>query len=549
MQSATPASEAETETPLASASPGGDARRGDWRRAALGWAACGLLAALAYRDVLWAQPARALSGELEDWFFVPSSSFAPVVVSMSLWLLYRRLPRLGMLVRRPGARFPGALLLGAGVGVYLWAIYTGSSALLVPSLILNAFGAAWLWGGAEAVRSVRLPVLFLVFAMPLPGTLLNQVIFALQLGTTELAGAMLYALGVPHVVSGERILRPEHTFSVIEACSGLRSIEILTLVAILMTDLFRRTGLHAWLVVLAAAPVAFVMNGLRATLLILNPHSEIAAIHTLQGIAILVGGLVVLFLLDGFLGWLERRRGSGVPGSPARGRPRGEPDPGPPLTRGAAAVAGVLVACAAASLWGPRWEPPHQPYLSLDSRFKLEIGGVRTAELDTDRLFLGSATFREHFTLRYSSQRGHEVVLFFGLGSPFQPGRSALSPKTALPGSGWIVEERSSVVLEPDGRVVEASVLRSGGSRVLSYHWTEGASAWPIEALREFLALDSSPFTNRQGVRVVRIGAALVGSAPHGKQQVEEKLVSFYHLLRPLLDELEKDLSDGRTRA
>ena len=172
---------------------------------------------------------------------------------------------------------------------------------------------------------------------------------------------------------------------------------------------------------------------------------------------------------------------------------------------------------------------------------------MRTAELDTDQLFLGSATFREHFTLRYSPQRGHEVVLFFGLGSPSQPGRSALSPKTALPGSGWIVEDRFSTALEPDGRVVEASVLRAGGSRVLSYHWTEGAAAWPVEALRDFLALDRSPFTSRQGMRIVRIGAAMVGSAPQGKQQAEGKLVSFYHLLRPLLDELEKDLSNGRS--
>lgn len=512
-------------------------RTGAWR-AALGWLACGTLAALAYRDLLWVQPERALPEELEQWFFVPSTSMAPVVVVLSLWLLYRRLPALRALPPRGGSRATGGALLAAGLASYLWATYTGASDLLVPSLMLNLLACAWLWRGPAGLRSVLLPVLFLVFAMPLPAPLLSQLVFRLQLGTTEVAGSILYALGVPHMVAGERIVRPENTFSVIEACSGLRSMETLTIVSILMVDLFRRRGLHACLVVLAAPPVAFLLNGLRAVLLILNPHSEIATVHNLQGIAILLGGVMLLFALDGLLEWGERRRGprpAPRASEAAPGRPWGGL-PGAPL------VAGVLAACLAASLWLPRWEDPGQPALNLESRFARGLGGsLRTARLETDRLFLGSASFRESFTLRYSPHQGDPVVLFFGLGWRPQRGRS-LSPKTGLPGSGWIVEEEYPVTLEPGARQARAMVLRSGSQRVLSYHWTEGALAWPVEALRAFLALDRSPFRRREEIRVVRIGTALMGAVPVGKKAAQETLVSFYHLLRPLLDGLEADL-------
>ena len=508
--------------------------------ALLAWGACALLAALAYRELLWVQPERSLPEELEEWFFVPSSSFSPVVVLLSLWLLYRRMPQLRAGLARPGSWLPGAALLAAGTGVYLWATYTGATDLLVPSLMLNASGCAWLWGGSAALRILRLPILILVFAMSLPGPLLNQVVYALQVGTTEVSGAILYALGVPHAVSGERILRPENTFSVIESCSGLRSIETLTIVAILMMDLFRRQGLHAWVVVLAAPPVAFLMNGLRAVALILNPHSEIVTIHNLQGIVILLGGLIGLFLLDGWIEWLQRRR-------PGAALPVHEPS-GPPVTRaparGAWALAAALAACLAASLLLPRWQPDSGSTLGLASRFSVGLGGLRTVELETDRLFLGSTTFREHFTLRYSPRRGDEVDFFLGLGSRATPGRSALSPKTALPGSGWIVEEKFPVRLEPDGRVALGAVLRSGGNRVLSYHWWEGSRGWPLETLRAFLGLDRSPFRSLRPVRVARIDVAVVGSVSTGKRQAEKKLVSFYELLRPLLDDLASDLAE-----
>ena len=52
--------------------------------------------------------------------------------------------------------------------------------------------------------------------------------------------------------------------------------------------------MSAPLLLLAAPPVAFMMNGFRALTLIFNPHSDIATIHNAQGIAVLMAGLSVL---------------------------------------------------------------------------------------------------------------------------------------------------------------------------------------------------------------------------------------------------------------
>jgi exosortase/archaeosortase family protein len=357
--------------------------------------------------------------------------------------------------------------------------------------------------------------------------------FRLQIWTTELAGGVLYAFGIPHLVAGEQIQRAESTFSVIESCAGLRSMETLTIVAILMVDLFRRRGLHAWLVVLAAPPVAFSMNALRAVLLILNPHSEVAAIHTLQGVAILLSGLVLLSFWDAAL-----ERCSGL-----RGRPPRDPPPHPTGTGGRGrwpwAVAAALTLAAAASFWLPRWQAPPEGALDASRRIPGRLG--LSTELAIDRLFLGSAGLRESFARRFAND-GDPVILFLGVGSRSDRHRSALSPKTGLPGSGWIVEQEDRAILAPDGREVRARLLRSGSRRYLVYHWYEGALSWPVEALRSLLALDRSPWRRRQEIVAIQLVAAVLGPIPRGRPAAEKTLLSFYGQLRPLLDRLESEL-------
>jgi len=505
-------------------------------RGALLWLLCCVgLAMVAYRRLLWFQPERSLPEELEQWFFVPSESIAPVVVVMSLWLLYRCRDQLRSLPPARGSALTGAALLAAGAAAYLWATYTGASDLLVPSLMLNGLAAAWLWKGGPALRVVRLPVAFLVFAMSLPAPLLNEVIFRLQIWTTELAGTLLYAFGIPNLVAGEQIRRAENTFSVIESCAGLRSMETLTIVAILMIDLFRRRGLHAWLVVLAAPPVAFLMNALRAVLLILNPHSEIAAIHNLQGVAILLAGLVILALWDGLLERWPRLRGAAPPRAPSPLRGGGS------RGRWPWAVAAALALAAAASFWLPRWDAP--PAGTLDASQWIPPSLGLSTELTVDRLFLGSAGFRESFARRFTTG-GKPLVLFIGIGSRSDRHRSALSPKTGFPGSGWIVEQEGEAVLSPDGREVHTRLLRSGSRRYLVYHWYEGALGWPVEVLRSLLALDRSPWRRSQEIVAIQLAVPVLGPVSSGRPAAERRLVSFYRELRPLLDRLESELGE-----
>jgi EpsI family protein len=502
---------------LASADAGPRAGRGVDLRTLRGVALCSALAVLAYRPLLW--------------FFVPSSTIAPVVVVLSGWLLYRRWGWLRGLPSRSGAPILAGGLLTAGLASHAWATWTQAADLLVPSLMLNALGLGALWKGAAALRALLVPVAFLIFAMPLPPPLLNELVFHLQIWTTEFTGSLLSLLGVPHLVAGEQILRARQTFSVIEACSGLRSMETLTMVAILMMDLFRRRGAHAVLVLVAAPFVAFALNGFRAVALILNPHSEAAAVHNLQGVAILLVGLVLLFLFDGVLDKLLPTR------EPAAGGAGAVTAPVTATRRFLPAALAVSTLAAGSALWFPRGDAPPSEPLRLSATLASGIGDLFSKELEVDRLFLGTAGFHERVMRRFERD-GVPVDVFLGVGDRSQRDRSPLSPKTALPGSGWVVEDERQVRLVADGPLMSERLLRSGGRRLLVYHWYEHDRGLLREALRSLLAIDSTPWGNAEEIVVVRLETEIVGPIEEQRPRAEARLASFYGELRSILEDL-----------
>ncbi len=511
----------------------------DWRQTAVGAAAL-ILAAIAYRTLFETSAGYGLEQDVEMLFFHSTASGPPVVLFVALWFIYRRWYRLIALPRRTSWGLGLGLLLPCTLS-YGWATYTGAGDLLIPALMLNLLaGGALLWG-ARALRVLAPPIAFLVLAMRIPTVLLNEVLWKLQLWTAEYAGFLLGLLGKSAVVAGDQILMPDQQFAIIETCAGLRSCESLTMLAFLMADLFRRRGLHAGIVIAVAPLVAFAVNGFRVVTLILNPHSDVAEIHTLQGIGMLLVGVVALYGIDGGLERLLARRSRPAAPRPTR---RAPPSPRPARQAPPAGLAGPLSATAALAVLVflsttlPRWEAPVRGSLPFpDSQIPKTLNAWTSTKRDTDLSFLGIVRFRARVDRRYE-RNGESVALFVGVGSRDPRYGSPFSPKTAYPGSGWWIEETRQIVLQPDGRPARVNVLRygTGGRRKLAFDWTEGGGGLGDEIFRFATALDNSAWGRpREGI-AARISTPLRNTSPSQQAAAEALLLDFYRSLRPKLD-------------
>jgi exosortase len=497
-----------------------------------------LFAAVAFGPLVTFEPEPTLEKEFEGVFFTPSDTSPIVVLLLAIWLLYRRWDRLRRLPLRSGPVWLyGGLLLLAGA-IVAWATFVDARDLRVPALMAATMGLGALFGGRRAMRVLLVPTAFLVFAMPMPAPLLNFTLSHMQFWTANFAGFLLHLIGTTAFVSGDRVLLQGNTFAIVENCGGVRITETLTMLTILMLDLFRRDPLHSAILLALTPLVAFLCNGVRAATLILNPHAQIAEIHTLQGIGMLLGGVIVLYAIDGFLGWLLRWR------RPAAAQPQPAPAAvaGRPVGAWSLWVAtGAFAAFAAIALLVPPWaSPPRWPAPNLDRDFA-EVDGWVSHELPVDSKFLGRAGFQRQLSRRYY-RSGQTVDVYAAVGiRGFRP-RSALFSKAVLLGSGWNTQEQGATRLDPGGIEATWRVSVSGTREFLVISWYERAGGLLGESLRSFLGLDRSPLRRPGEVLVIRIATRMTGLGERDRAQAEARLLQFYAVLRPKLDALNSTL-------
>ena len=475
------------------------------------------LLALVWRSATNSQPTLPAGvTETEEFFFAPTGASPELIFGAAAWMLARRWRGLQRALGANPRPFLGSLLLALAAALWLWAVHVAQPLLQIPALSLFLIGAAFAVGGATAAISVATPALFLLLAFPIPSVLLNRIIYPLQLFTASAADAFLNAVGIATATSADRILRGTSVFEVIETCSGLRMFETLLMSAVLYAELFNTSRLRTAILVVSVPFVSVLCNEIRVISIVLNPFSRFAAVHSIQGLVMIVVGVMMLAGVDTLATWwLDERTSSGrrFEGPRSSGLYR----------RGALAfvlVVGLVLATSRAFV--PPWREPAPSEPSV-STVPAELDGWSARGADALKQFLGSVRFDESMHRRYW-RGGAQVDLFVGADRRLDPSRSLLSIKTALPGSGYGVRERwrQEVLGEP----AEGLIVADGSEDLLVYHWYVGVDSFSDELLRNVLALDRGPLRRPERALVIRVSTP-VEPETGGRQGAEARLAAF----------------------
>jgi EpsI family protein len=484
-----------------------------------------VLGALAYRHLLFWDPSNPGLPGTARFFFRVSETAPQILFLLAIPLFYRRRKRIARALRGEPAPLLALPFLVLGVALFLWGHHAGALDLVLVSLLAVTLGSALLLSGRRLAGELMLPLLFLAFAIPLPGVITNQIIYPLQISTAIHTGWLLHAIGITAVWEGNVLYRAGESFQIIETCSGLRSIFVLTTLAMGWLCFFPTRRLPAALLILSAPVIAYFVNTLRILSLVLNPNSDLASIHSVQGVGIFLLGLLIFYWVDKLLLRLTGGNQAQV----------AESENAPPVQAArnrhghAVAVALILTAMLGGSIWGPRWDPPdrsHRPNIDLPKR----IDRWKLArELKPDRLFLGSVGFRSRWYGEYERD-GETISVFVGYDDRLDRRRNLISPKNAVPGSGWNVEERARIRLAPSSPLAELVTARSGAARTLSLHWYAGTDPLALEILRACLATDQSRLRRPGGAWVARLTTD-VAQTRDGQERAEARLRGFAELL------------------
>jgi exosortase len=183
------------------------------------------------------------------------------------------------------------------------------------AMVVTLIGAVWLLGGTQILRKLAFPLVLLFFMVPIPTVVYNKLTFPLQILASRLATAALTLVDIPVLREGNILELPDRRISVVEACSGIRSLLSLTFLSLVYGYFFeQRTWVRAALF-LATIPVAIIANGSRvtATGIISEFRPDLAEgfFHESTGLVIFFAAAVILFIVHQALLLISRLLGFG----------------------------------------------------------------------------------------------------------------------------------------------------------------------------------------------------------------------------------------------
>ncbi len=230
------------------------------------------------------------------WMRSETFAHAFLVPPISLWLAWRRRLELAVTPIKPVPWLLGAVALVCAMWLVgdVASVNAATQFMLVSLVVLTVPAVA----GWAVARVLLFPLLFLYFAVPMGEFLLP----AMMSMTADFTVAALRFTGVPVYREGLQFVIPSGSWSVVEACSGVRYLIASFMVGTLFAYLNYRTAKRRVLFVLASIAVPVVANWLRAYMIVMLGHlsgNEIAvgADHLVYGWVFFGVVIGIMFLI------------------------------------------------------------------------------------------------------------------------------------------------------------------------------------------------------------------------------------------------------------
>ncbi len=250
---------------------------------------------------------------VRTWMDNGNWSHGFLIPLFSLYFLYSRRDELFLAGRRVcmwglGLMILGILMILAGLYVYqtvwkgFWICHVG----IIPTVM----GLVLYLAGPRVLRVVWLPVVFLIFAMPLPDTTYGRIALPLQNLAAAASAAVLKLCGVDIIVKASELTLVsvsgiQRDLTVAEACSGVRMLVAFMALGVAMAYLDDKPIWQRVTLVLMGVPIAIACNVMRviitSTAYVMDkPDFGKDFMHSFTGMLMLIPALLMLW----GLGWV-----------------------------------------------------------------------------------------------------------------------------------------------------------------------------------------------------------------------------------------------------
>jgi len=423
---------------------------------------------------------------IEAWL-TPEYSHGWLIPVISLYLFLRELRQAAPATpHEPVNRWPGVAIVIASL---VMAVF--GNIVRIPDIVTYAF-IFWTGGvmmtlmGATRGRLHWLPVIHLVFMLPLPQFLYWQLTIFLQMVSSHIGVWVIDLMRIPVYLDGNVIDLGKYKLLVAEACSGLRYLFPILSFSYLFAILYRGPVWHKAVLLLSAAPITVLMNSFRIGVIGVLvhyrgiEHAE-GFLHFFEG-WVIFGACIVLLAI---MAWaLQRLTPNPLPffetidmDTEGFGAQIAR------LKRTVATPALVTASLAAVAITAAFILAPAKERVTVDrdpfGLFPRNLSAWSGVPTRLDPQVEAVLAADDYIEATYAAPGETQMVNFFSAWYAKQTeGQGLHSPEVCLPVGGWEIFSLDEHVVEMPGTIygtfqVNRAVIQKELSKQLVYYWFE----------------------------------------------------------------------------
>jgi exosortase len=222
--------------------------------------------------------------------------FVPLVAGYIAWQRRSELAAV-----KPAPNYWGLVLVVLGAAQMMLGTLGAQIFIARTAFLVSLIGVLLFLGGTRTLKILAFPLFLMCFMFPLPAIVYARITLPLQLFASRVAEIVLNNLfGIPVLRDGNVLELASQKLSVVEACSGIRSLISLSFLALVYAYFFDRKVWMRWVLLAATIPIAITANATRVTLtgVLSEYRPELAhgLFHTMEGWVLFMVALVLLMV-------------------------------------------------------------------------------------------------------------------------------------------------------------------------------------------------------------------------------------------------------------
>ena len=231
----------------------------------------------------------------------------PIVLAISCWLAWRGWPEMWRLSEGKAPSAAGWPVFVVGLLSYILGRSQDIILFEIGSLVWLLAGILLLTRGAAALKAQWFALFFMLFMIPLPGSVVDILTMPMKTGVSYVTANLLFWAGYPIARTGVVLEIGQYQLLVADACAGLHTLFTLEALGLLYLNIVRHNSLFRNVALaILIVPISFSANVIRVIVLTLityhfGDEAGQGFLHGFAGMVLFLSALLLIVGVDSLL--------------------------------------------------------------------------------------------------------------------------------------------------------------------------------------------------------------------------------------------------------